>query len=93
MPLAVEARTFDGDDDAIQIARPVADDFTLSIWFRTSVKAKGHPFSPFGASSKLFDTKGGDGPGRFGLGLAGKGWIRGMVGGTPAPRYRGIGPG
>ena len=35
------AYTFDGENDSVRLPRPVADDFTVSLWFRTTDAAPG----------------------------------------------------
>jgi cytochrome c553 len=69
------AFTFDGRDDAVRIERPVADDFTIAVWFRTTAPAPGGTDLRWFRGSGLVD---GEVPGivnDFGLALVGDGYV------------------
>jgi hypothetical protein len=73
--------TFDGGDDRVSLDRPVADDFTISAWFRTDRVAAGDDSDPrWFLGSGIVD---GEVPGivdDFGISMIGNGIVAAGVG-------------
>ncbi len=67
------AYTFDGENDSVRLPRPVADDFTVSLWFRTRDRAPGGVQFEWAKGSALVDSAA-QGVG-FGLSMVGDGYL------------------
>ncbi|MHC4910160.1 MAG: DUF1553 domain-containing protein [Planctomycetota bacterium] len=82
---------FNGHRDSVRIARPVEDDFTLSIWFRTEATAPGGSDVRWFRGAGLIDGEIGGVVDDFGLSIVGDGYI---AAGTGRPeRFVNSGPG
>ncbi len=86
------ACTFDGEDDAIRMPRPVSGDFTISLWFRSDADAPGGvQFDWRNGSILLHALLNGRG---FGMSIVGDGYVvAGVADGRRAPTNIASGPG
>ena len=71
--VAGTAYTFDGENDSVRLPRPVADDFTVSLWFRTRDAAPGGVEFEWAKGSALVSTA--PQPLGFGLSMIGNGYV------------------
>ena len=69
------AFSFDGDDDAVTVPRPIADDFTISLWFRTEATANAGFGQAWYLGSSLVDGNSAGNANDFGLALVGNGYV------------------
>ena len=67
------AYTFDGENDSVRLPRPVADDFTISLWFRTTDGAPGGVQFEWAKGRALVDSV--EQLLGFGLSMVGNGYV------------------
>jgi mono/diheme cytochrome c family protein len=71
---------FDGENDSVRIERPVTDDFTISLWFRSSALAPGGVERRWYLGAGLVDGNVEGDVDDFGLALVGDGYVTAGVG-------------
>ena len=76
------AYAFDGEDDAVRLPRPVADDFTISFWFKTEVVARGGTDLRWYQGDGLVDGNASGDKSDFGVSVVGDGFV---AAGTGSP--------